>query len=259
MIRNIRTNSDARELETCMNAVAKRFGVENTLTDLICELVACAGLAHDLGHGPFSHQFDNVMASYGLTDTEKYPCIEHEYRSGEILELILKDIIAPGYIALMRSLIMADGEGFLYQIVSNEVNGIDCDKFDYLERDSVGLGVPISFDNRRLMMDVTVVEGDVCYPYQEREQLCEMFKSRAKLFNNAYAHKSTIALNTMMTDAMRTLPIDELLDSIRNSNMAVFCKYTDARIITMMAGKASGFIPGMKGLLIVTLINTQKN
>lgn len=234
MIRNIRTNSDSRELEHCMNAVAKRFGIENTLTDQICELVACAGLAHDLGHGPFSHQFDNVMTSHGLTDTEKYPAIEHEYRSGEILEMILKDIIEPGYIALMRSLIMADGEGFLYQIVSNELNGIDCDKFDYLPRDSVGLGVPISFDNRRLMMDVTAVEGDVCYPFQEREQLCEMYKSRAKLFNNAYAHKSTIALNAMMTDAMQELPIEELLDSIKNNDMVTFCKYTDTRIITMM-------------------------
>jgi hypothetical protein len=206
MIHNIRSNSAPDELKKYMEVANKRFGIGETLSDLVCELITCCGLAHDLGHGPFSHQFDGVMSAYGLTDTKKYPNIEHEYRSGEILEIILKDVLPAGHIAFMRSVIMADGEGFLYQCISNEVNGIDADKFDYLPRDAVGLGVPISFDNRRLLMDVAVVDGDVCYPYQEREQLCEMFKSRAKLFNNAYAHKSTIALNEMMNDAMRCLP-----------------------------------------------------
>lgn len=237
IITNIRKNSTSSELQECMTAVSLRFGItenDNKLTDLICELVACCGLAHDLGHGPFSHQFDGVMAAYGLTDTIKYPNIEHEFRSGNILKCILKDVLPAGYIALMQSIIMADGTGFLYEIVSNELNGIDCDKFDYLTRDSNGLGVPISFDHRRLIMDAAVVEGNVCYPFQEREQLCEMFRSRAKLFNNAYAHPSTIACNTMMTDAMYNLPIDDLIESIKTGDMEVFCKYDDARIITRL-------------------------
>jgi HD superfamily phosphohydrolase len=235
MIKKIRENSSNDELMPCLLAVSKRFNIDAAaMTDFMCEIIACCGLAHDLGHGPFSHQFDYVIESYGLTDNEKYPNIEHEYRSGTILENILTNIISPGWIAFMRSIIMADGEGFLYQIVSNEVNGIDCDKFDYLKRDSVNLGVPISFDSRRLLMDTAVVDGDVCYPYQEREQLCDMFESRAKLFNKAYSHPCTIALNCMMTDAMKFLPIDELIESIKTGNMDVFCKYTDQRIVIRM-------------------------
>ena len=43
-----------------------------------------AGLLHDIGHGPLSHLFDEFVIS------ENIPEREHEYRSGLILEQIVK-------------------------------------------------------------------------------------------------------------------------------------------------------------------------
>jgi len=40
---------------------------------------------------------------------------------------------------------------FMYQIVHNEINSVDVDKFDYLSRDSRGAKLALGFDFRRLM------------------------------------------------------------------------------------------------------------
>ena len=45
---------------------------------------------------------------------------------------------------------------FLYEIISNETNGIDVDKFDYFMRDAVGLHISTTFDSQRLMRNCRV-------------------------------------------------------------------------------------------------------
>ena len=91
------------------------------------ELISIAALIHDLGHGPFSHLFDNYV-----TNTE------HEYRSIEIFKK-LNSNYKFGYteqdIEFMYNVIhppdnLLDDNKYLYQIVSNK-NGIDVDRFKY--------------------------------------------------------------------------------------------------------------------------------
>jgi deoxynucleoside triphosphate triphosphohydrolase SAMHD1 len=40
---------------------------------------------------------------------------------------------------------------YLYQIVSNQNNSVDVDKFDYLQRDCHNLNLKSSYDSSRLM------------------------------------------------------------------------------------------------------------
>ena len=55
---------------------------ELEITDREIELIKVAGLCHDLGHGPFSHFFDNHFLN-------KIDCdVEHKKRSCMILDLI---------------------------------------------------------------------------------------------------------------------------------------------------------------------------
>ena len=119
--------------------------------DILC--VKLAGLCHDLGHGPFSHTFENVV-----------PGFKHEEMSVKLLDLLfrgphaclrLSDFSAGGEflkdhedLTFVKELI--DGVGpaerrgrklpkwYLYNIVSSRA--IDVDRLDYLSRDPVSAG-----------------------------------------------------------------------------------------------------------------------
>jgi HD superfamily phosphohydrolase len=237
MARRIRDNSDSVELQSCLDDLNQRFGIRPVLSDELIEFIAIAGLCHDLGHGPFSHQFDSVLEDYGMSENDpQFPYAKHEYRSGAILEHILNGIVTAGEIAFMRELINPPKgiKGWVYQIVSNGLNDIDCDKADYVLRDSMYLDVPVSFDLGRIIMDLAVVDGDVCYPSQECNALYKLFVSRFELFMAAYSHRAVRCLNRMMTLAMRNLDLTELMGSVKSGNMEVFCKYGDSRVVMML-------------------------
>ena len=112
------------------------------ITDQDIQNIKIAGLCHDLGHGPFSHSFDNYILD------KSNPYRNHEYRSCTILQHIIKkytlDLDSENLLKI-KDLIYPNGsynlnKKFLYQIVANDKNGIDVDKFDYLKRDTYYLG-----------------------------------------------------------------------------------------------------------------------
>jgi len=143
--------------------------------DVLC--VALAGLVHDIGHGPFSHMFEEFVERVDAKDPNSpLPRWEHERMSGEILELLVKrnkiDVAAymssttttgEQQIAFVIQLIKGlhdhepwpanvgreEDKRFLFDIVSCSRNGIDVDKLDYLARDAMaafGSGKPLDID-----------------------------------------------------------------------------------------------------------------
>ena len=90
------------------------------LDDYVCELIKIAALCHDIGHGPFSHMFDDVF----LNSSKKHH-YRHETRSCLILEYIIKNdeylssIIKDPEITFMKNLIdpQKHHTSFIYLIV----------------------------------------------------------------------------------------------------------------------------------------------
>lgn len=59
------------------------------LDDYICELIKIAALCHDLGHGPFSHVFDDIFMKEVSTNTSSESLEYHENRSCAIVRYII--------------------------------------------------------------------------------------------------------------------------------------------------------------------------
>lgn len=54
---------------------------------------------------------------------------------------------------------------YLFGIVNNELNSIDVDKIDYIQRDCRNINIPyISFNNQILIKHIKVINDQICYP-----------------------------------------------------------------------------------------------
>ncbi|MCO5580602.1 hypothetical protein L7F22_034472 [Adiantum nelumboides] len=90
---------------------------------------------------------------------------------------------------------------FLYDIVANGRNGIDVDKFDYIERDCRACGISNSFCFPRLMENMRVIDNEICYRAKENRNVYDLFQTRANLFRTVYTHAKVKALEYMLVDA----------------------------------------------------------
>tara|TARA_Y100000780_G_scaffold232569_1_gene266682 strand:+ start:27470 stop:28822 length:1353 start_codon:yes stop_codon:yes gene_type:complete len=208
------------------------------LDDYIIELVKIAALCHDLGHGPFSHVFDDVFLQ---NISDENPLKYHENRSSMLIQYIINNssnlnkIISQEHIDFVKSLINPKKEdvGFLYQIVSNYSNGIDVDKCDYIARDTKSIGLQYSFDFTRIVDDVEIIDNEICYPKQIAYELACLFTTRYRLHKQVYRHKVTIATQFMINEIM------ELLDPIINMSISLddpekFSSFTDSYIFSVI-------------------------
>ena len=200
-----------------------------TEQELLC--VQLAGLCHDLGHGPYSHLFEEFLEGEGIH-------LKHEHMSYYILEHIMdkyslrsefyKYGLNGGHIKMIGEMIFGSGakaprgwswvgpppsKEFLYEIVSNEETGIDVDKFDYYRRDCMNAHITSSFDSTRLMLLTRAlpvrINGEVeirlCYPMKEYWNVCELFRTRYLLHTRIYAHKTVEAVDLLFIDFFKAI------------------------------------------------------
>ncbi|KAG1653749.1 hypothetical protein FOA52_009157 [Chlamydomonas sp. UWO 241] len=188
----------------------RELGMEKS--DITC--VAIAGLCHDLGHGPFSHVFDHICGVKGITG------FRHEEMGCRVLDSIIEQLpndtcITEDDIRRVKAMMDREGTGsttagcsgrqetmYLYDIVSNQTDSIDVDKFDYLARDSHYCGMRISFDHKRPMAYSKVLGGTICYKNSEYQSLHELFHSRELMHRQVYTHKKAKSVEFMITDVL---------------------------------------------------------
>jgi len=212
------------------------------LDDYIIELISIAGLCHDLGHGPYSHMFDDIFVpelQKKYKGTDFGPNILHENRSTELLKIIvqetelLQNTISDEEIDFICDLINPDKnihKGYIYQIVSNSLNSLDVDKFDYLTRDSTTLGINISFQAGRLINNAKVINNIIMYPKQLISDIINLFNTRHSMHRTVYGHKGVISIDYMLQDLMLKLD-DYMLYLELITDMKKFVDFTDYDVI----------------------------
>ncbi|CAG8692659.1 27148_t:CDS:2 [Dentiscutata erythropus] len=190
---------------TLTKKLLEQPGVERVEKDLEC--VTLAALCHDLGHGPFSHVFDNdVIPGLGLDIEWKHEkgsemMFDYLYDNMELHSIDLNE----NDLKFIKGLIKGDRterSPYLFDIVSNKRNSVDVDKFDYLARDCYYLGMKSLFDSPRLMRLSYVTEDQIVYHHKESINIYEMFHTRYSLHKRIYNHRVTRAINFMIRDAL---------------------------------------------------------
>jgi HD superfamily phosphohydrolase len=193
---------------------------ELKITPGIIKVVSLAGLCHDLGHLMFSHLFDDLFLPKLDHYKELGENVIHEIRSIKILQDMIKkyDIdITPGELKVISGLIEPDFNNYeewdeefkvgkwIFEIISNPRNGIDVDKFDYINRDNLYIGTKLDMDYSRLILQARVMNDQICYPYQCNNDIYQLFFSRYRLHKLAYNHKTVKALDLIMIDILYKL------------------------------------------------------
>ncbi|KAG9309841.1 hypothetical protein JVU11DRAFT_1149 [Chiua virens] len=180
------------------------------ITDQQIACVELAGLCHDLGHGPWSHVWDLIFIPTALPEKKGW---KHEQASEMMFDDMVKTYqldITPEEVTLVKALIAGDMDRcdlgktmpFLFEIVANQRNGLDVDKFDYILRDCHAVGDKGNISISKLIRSARVVEGKICYDIKDANQIYELFYTRFSLHKRIYNHKTTKSIEFMVIDAL---------------------------------------------------------
>ena len=184
-----------------------------------------AALLHDIGHGPFSHLFEEVL--------QRKKKKSHEQIGKQIISKTeIGDILSKN--GLNKKLIhdLAMGEGKL-QFMNEIVSGaLSADMMDYLLRDGYFTGAEhAKIDHNRITYSLDVYNKKLALDRSALVNFETMMISRFQMFKAVYFHKTVRAGEVMLLEAM-TLADDEL--GLTSLSLDDYVKQTDESIMTSL-------------------------
>ena len=176
-----------------------RFAEMGYIDEDDVQKIRIAGLLHDVGHGPFSHMYEEVL--------DKHRDMTHEdIGQWLIRETELKDILGKyGYSTeelskLAVGRLEASEKPFLSQVIASQ---FDVDIMDYLVRDSYFTGVEYgNIDVNRLIHSIDVMENMLAMDIAALYALEAFIIARYEMFKAVYFHRTVRAAEVMTVRAM---------------------------------------------------------
>lgn len=152
-----------------------------------------AALLHDVGHGPFSHAFEELSKEEGRRHEETTVDL---VRWGPLADLLRQGDVDP--VAVGDAVL---GKGPLAAIVSG---ALDADRMDYLMRDAHYTGVRTSIDTDRLRRTARLDDEHGVVVRESGVLAAEgLLTTRFLLYPSVYFHHAVRASETMLLQAIR--------------------------------------------------------
>ena len=208
--------------------IGKRLLGQIGLKEDTLQEIRLAALLHDIGHGPFSHVYEEILVEKrGMNHEDVTEWIIRKSELGELLEDggISKDRIAN----LVRGRRKVKTDAVCSGIVAGQV---DADKMDYLIRDSFYCGVNYGLvDIHRLINSLEVSRDfEMEFDLAARGALESFLVARYEMFLNVYYHKTVRSVEVMLVKLMTAA--DEALGLTTFSEPEEFLALDDNSLIS---------------------------
>ena len=207
-----------------------RKGIDITAEEQQAAKVAI--LLHDIGHGPYSHALEQVLAEG----------VHHEKISQLIIEELNKKF--EGKLQIASEIFNGTyHKKFLHQLVSGQ---LDVDRMDYLSRDSFFSGVVegyVAYD--RILKMITVHNGELVVEEKGIYSIEKFLIARRLMYMQVYLHKTVLSAEQTLQRIIKRakligatcqLPLNIFINEpLQNVTLEQFCSIDDADV--MMAIK----------------------
>jgi len=190
-------------------------------------------LLHDIGHGPFSHALEQVMAE-GM---------QHEHISIMLIQELNSQFNGQLQVAL-EIFTNKYHKKFLYQLVSGQ---LDVDRMDYLTRDSFFTGVnegAIGYD--RILKMLTVHKGELMVEEKGIYSIEKFLVARRLMYWQVYLHKTVLSAEQMLQRIIKRArlvgasclePLNSFINQPLNTiSLVQFCSIDDYDVLMAIKG-----------------------
>ena len=186
------------------------------------ENLRLAALLHDIGHGPFSHLFEEVLQ-------EKRKISHEEMGKRIILKTEIGDLLSKSGYDKKFITKLAFGDSKL-QFMNEIISGVlSADMMDYLLRDGYYTGAEhAKIDHKRLTQSLEVYQKKLALEKSALYSFESMMHSRYQMFKAVYFHKTVRSAEVMLLESMR-LADDEL--GLTSLNLIDYVELTDESVL----------------------------
>src|SRR5271157_1578517 len=179
--------------------VVENPNVSQYVNEEEAEMIRIASLLHDVGHGPFSHVFEQLL-DRKLNQTHE-DITAWLIRNSELKDILKRMGYSPEEVGkLAVGKLHKQGKAFMDQIISSAV---DVDKQDFIVRDTYHTGAEYGYiDVSRLVHTLDVLDGNLAVDLGALSALESLIIARIESFKSIYYHRVGRAAQIMLADAM---------------------------------------------------------
>ena len=193
------------------------------------DIIKCAALLHDVGHGPFSHTLETIIQnSLNLNHVEltkriifgKYDILQSEEKNfityPQLCEILDKEGIDKN---LLSNIIIGKNtnKSYLVEILNS---AIDADQIDYLIRDAFYTGVAYGIIDLQRFLQTLVIFNDKLVVHKKGVGVIEnILMARNLMYSSVYFHKTVRITELMLLKSIEMLKNLNPFDFFKKTNL----------------------------------------